>query len=242
MLRAIRQCAELNFTIEEKTSQSLIKNFHLIKKNVKQERIIIEIAKLLKTNNTKMIEYIYDNKLNHVLDFDDSSLKPLLLSSGLSLSIRFACALTNTKIEKKDWDNYKLMMILGKDVEQKFIQNLDQDLNSISLLDKLSIKKFIQKNHPYTLDIITYHTILRKSNGEPYVDLFNLSEQIGEFIDIIKSEYEVKLTGNKIIELFGLKKQDIKKLKLRLFENITKGNVPNLEQELINYIKLNYIG
>lgn len=62
MLRAIRFSAQLGFEIESKTAEAIKVNYKLIK-NVSEERIQVEINKILMSDNPNYIEKLYEYKL-----------------------------------------------------------------------------------------------------------------------------------------------------------------------------------
>ena len=137
LLRAVRFMAELNFNIEEKTWQSIIKHASLIK-TVSRERIRDEVLKILKSKNEQLgFEKLYESGLLAGIDSElnlmilQKKQYPRILSQSLydeQIWTQYFQLIQPTKLESQI-DLYKL----SKD-QKKYIQ---KTLRCISLADQI---------------------------------------------------------------------------------------------------------
>jgi len=251
MMRAIRQCAELNLKLEEKTQKSIINNYKLLDIIIKQApvRITEEIVRTLQAINCyPQIEFIFNSKIGEYIDlkYSDTILTALKYANDMKmqLHIKVAILLMNSNISEwikkyelsasphfeKQYVNFiicvdKLYYDLLKCNNEIKFRNLMQEI------DKLCPNKC----HEFTLNLIEYHEAIQLSTNKI----------LREYLDKNKNRplntSEILLDGNMIQTKFKMKGRQIGELKKWLLKEITKDRVVNKTEELINHVSFFYL-
>lgn len=234
IMRALRQCAELDFKLDELTRISIVKNKHLLTTVIKSApvRLTEELIKLFMTNNNYMVKFLFSSGISDIFDIPSESIV-YLLNNTYNLRIKIACMLIAHKNKHIGQWLQKYQLSAAPSFPKYDIKFILSICGIKFDSDALTIKKLIQQiGYEYALDVVKYYEIM---NNTTYNDVTKICQ---EYKNIIMSENDVKLRGDTITKLYGLRGIEIGKMKRYLFDEITLGNVRNEEAELIEYIRI----
>lgn len=237
MLRAIRFSSQLNFDIDKETYSAIKSNSDLIK-NVSNERIRVELSKILlsknpflgmkKLSDSKLLLKIipYSLNINDTLDKITNSLASRLAFIFLNLDLD----LTKNLLKKMTFDNNTINKVITLISSYRLINNI----NSKSDCKRLIIH--CGKNNIFEL-IDLYEKVNNK-------DLNNLTMMIKEIIDNNEVLYvkELAIDGNFLVSNLKIKPgKIIGDILNYLLNQVIEDKVENSTEELMicanNYYK-----
>ena len=248
IMRALRQCAELGFTLEEKTAESIKNNFKMINDILSESivRITEELVRLVLAESISkcyVIDFLFESGIASLLKLPQKGSVYLKRCSGVNLRIKMACLLdANCNREADRWTReFELSAaphFNRKDVA--FIMcvgELYPCLLDIGMNEDVKMRRLIQKCEKlapnngisFVCDLITYHEIITFER-EFLRDLYSRNK------DCILKISDLKLDGNTLREKYGVDGCGIKIIKERLFACVTEGYVENIKENLIMYL------
>lgn len=242
ILRALRQSSELNLIIEEKTLQSIYKNYLLLHITLKESivRITNEFVKILNSNYGYVIDHIFDSKISITLELENDSYFILkrALNYKLNSRILISCALLPHKFPNNalHWikkfqlsasPSFSKNNVLFVTVCCNLYKFINNDLTTIEMRKIIQKAEKIAPNYGilFTKDLITYYNVINN-----YVDDNNKLYDIYNNVSSVDNKYfilsvsQLKLTGNDINLENGLL---IKYYKELYFDMITNEQIEN---------------
>jgi tRNA nucleotidyltransferase/poly(A) polymerase len=253
ILRAVRQCAEMDFELESNTKNSIIKNKNLLVniKSIAPTRMIDEFMRIIKSKNPNpMLEFMEKSEIDKIFELpvyteNEKNILMTIFTYGINLRIKLSIILMvhrNDNINKwtKKFELSASQYFDKNDVPflvciNKLINNIDfitHDLDMRLFMQKLE-NTSLNNVHNFMSDIITYYGIINKKDVSYLNDLYNRN------INAIYNTNQIKLDGNDIMTTFNIFGKDIKKIKEWLLSEITKDNVTNTTESLMEYVKAN---
>jgi tRNA nucleotidyltransferase/poly(A) polymerase len=265
IMRAIRQCSELNFQLDEVTKDAIIKYSKLIYIVVKKStvRIANEFVRLLKSDHvTKWIKFILvDTEIGKCIGLVHAnnlviaskiiaSLKIVIKMHKL-ISVRVSIFLNHVfdnSLEIINWiKQFELSAVPY--FNKKHLKFLELSKNKIIWLDSIKDNncsvgmrkliqnlEFCQMNKKYGYMLMLLD-VYECCAGCRFSNLDILYEE-NQFV--VVNESEINLRGNDIKNYFGIYGIDIGNLKKWLFNAITEEKVENKKDKLINYVNQYY--
>ena len=251
IIRAIRFSAKLGFNIEEKTLNSIYKNYHIVK-NISVERITEEVNKIIISENPQNIILLYKVRIFKALgisyNFDNNEyldlekqLKIIRLIDELDYKLLMLQYIINLKIKDYKQDDYIVNILKYSNKTKSSINSLmeymfinENNLNRVNIkyiLNKIGYSKF---KRILNLKSIYYCKVLNKTDK-------NIKECIKIIDDIINNKEcytikDLKLDGNDLKEI-GYKGYEIGQSLNYLLEEVIKNPKINSKNILIKKLK-----
>lgn len=261
IMRALRQCSEMDLTLEEKTKESISKNYILLEEIKKESivRITEELVRLLKGESCcRILEFMRDIKLMDFLDLSKNIFNiEKCMTRDANIRIRVAMILDSHIRESVLWvkeyqlsaaphySKYDVNFILCVNT---FFQDLEyinvpfddshpnQDNYLMKKLLQSAEKQFPNYARTYISDLIKYYCIVTNQSEKKLRALFESNRCT------ILTPSQLRLDGLTIINLFPtVFGKGIKIFKEILFEDVTRNLVKNNKDDLIAYAKKNDI-
>ncbi|MDO4377631.1 MAG: hypothetical protein Q4C64_00590 [Erysipelotrichia bacterium] len=236
ILRALRFCAQLNFSLEENTADSINKNKHLLH-FLSKERITEEFSKLLVAISHPKILLDYRSvfeelfpQLNDISTNQYQNNCEALVQSKHNLTIRLALFFHNCQ-GIKEVKNLSLNKNLTNEID--FLIN-----NQFLLipLTEVELKKFLSIfSFKAIKQLIKFQYLLN------YIDpiQFSLYQNALSKIEQQNQCYQLKqlaVNGNDLLH-FGYKPVEIGSLMNNLLNLVIENKLPNKRDELLKFIK-----
>ncbi len=253
IIRAIRFSSKLGFNIEDKTLNSIYKNYHIVK-NISIERITDEINKIIISKNPQNIILLYKTKIFEILgiyyNFNNDNylrlekqLKIISLIDEIEYKLLLLQYIINN--ESKDYNNRNYIVNI-----LRYPNKVKDDINNLieymyideSNLNKIDIKYILNK-----IGYSRFEKILNLKNIYYSANYNKKSKYIKPCINILKDIInnkecytikDLKLNGNDLKEL-GYKGNEIGTNLNYLLEEVIKN--PNLNSKKLLIEKLNKI-
>lgn len=253
IIRAIRFSSKLGFNIEDKTLNSIYKNYHIVK-NISIERITDEINKIIISKNPQNIILLYKTKIFEILgiyyNFNNDNylrlekqLKIISLIDEIEYKLLLLQYIINN--ESKDYNNRNYIVNI-----LRYPNKVKDDINNLieymyideSNLNKIDIKYILNK-----IGDSRFEKILNLKNIYYSANYNKKSKYIKPCINILKDIInnkecytikDLKLNGNDLKEL-GYKGNEIGTNLNYLLEEVIKN--PNLNSKKLLIEKLNKI-
>ena len=253
IIRAIRFSSKLGFNIEDKTLNSIYKNYHIVK-NISIERITDEINKIIISTNPQNIILLYKTKIFEILgiyyNFNNDNylrlekqLKIISLIDEIEYKLLLLQYIINN--EAKDYNNRNYIVNI-----LRYPNKVKDDINNLieymyideSNLNKIDIKYILNK-----IGDSRFEKILNLKNIYYSANYNKKSKYIKPCINILKDIInnkecytikDLKLNGNDLKEL-GYKGNEIGTNLNYLLEEVIKN--PNLNSKKLLIEKLNKI-
>ncbi len=253
IIRAIRFSSKLGFNIEDKTLNSIYKNYHIVK-NISIERITDEINKIIISKNPQNIILLYKTKIFEILgiyyNFNNDNylrlekqLKIISLIDEIEYKLLLLQYIINN--EAKDYNNRNYIVNI-----LRYPNKVKDDINNLieymyideSNLNKIDIKYILNK-----IGDSRFEKILNLKNIYYSANYNKKSKYIKPCINILKDIInnkecytikDLKLNGNDLKEL-GYKGNEIGTNLNYLLEEVIKN--PNLNSKKLLIEKLNKI-
>lgn len=253
IIRAIRFSSKLGFNIEDKTLNSIYKNYHIVK-NISIERITDEINKIIISKNPQNIILLYKTKIFEILgiyyNFNNDNylrlekqLKIISLIDEIEYKLLLLQYIINN--EAKDYHNRNYIVNI-----LRYPNKVKDDINNLieymyideSNLNKIDIKYILNK-----IGDSRFEKILNLKNIYYSANYNKKSKYIKPCINILKDIInnkecytikDLKLNGNDLKEL-GYKGNEIGTNLNYLLEEVIKN--PNLNSKKLLIEKLNKI-
>lgn len=253
IIRAIRFSSKLGFNIEDKTLNSIYKNYHIVK-NISIERITDEINKIIISKNPQNIILLYKTKIFEILgiyyNFNNDNylrlekqLKIISLIDEIEYKLLLLQYIINN--EAKDYNNRNYIVNI-----LRYPNKVKDDINNLieymyideSNLNKIDIKYILNK-----IGYSRFEKILNLKNIYYSANYNKKSKYIKPCINILKDIInnkecytikDLKLNGNDLKEL-GYKGNEIGTNLNYLLEEVIKN--PNLNSKKLLIEKLNKI-
>lgn len=253
IIRAIRFSSKLGFNIEDKTLNSIYKNYHIVK-NISIERITDEINKIIISTNPQNIILLYKTKIFEILgiyyNFNNDNylrlekqLKIISLIDEIEYKLLLLQYIINN--ESKDYNNRNYIVNI-----LRYPNKVKDDINNLieymyideSNLNKIDIKYILNK-----IGDSRFEKILNLKNIYYSANYNKKSKYIKPCINILKDIInnkecytikDLKLNGNDLKEL-GYKGNEIGTNLNYLLEEVIKN--PNLNSKKLLIEKLNKI-
>lgn len=236
ILRGLRFASVLNFKIEEKTSESIIKNREMLC-NISVERIFVELKKLICGDNVSRILIKYRSVIEIVIpDFKNISKEQYeLLSLGLNkcekdVNLRLTLFLSAFEAEKAA----AVLRELKSDSKTvSFVKNTLNALPYEIKAEKAEIKRFLKENS-YEI----FKAVIKIKNITENKETEKISSMAEEIIKNNEcfSLKQMKVDGRDLINNFGLSGSVIGETLEKLLEDVIDGKVKNEKSELISRI------
>lgn len=253
IIRAIRLSSKLGFNIEDKTLNSIYKNYHILK-NISIERITDEINKIITSKNPQNIILLYKIKIFEILgiyyNFNkenylrlEKNLKIISLIDEIEYKLLLLQYIINN--ETKDYNNRNYIVNI-----LRYPNKVKDDVNNLieymyideSNLSKIDIKYILNK-----IGYSKFEKILNLKNIY-YITSYNKKSRyikpcINTLKDIINNKEcytikDLKLNGNDLKEL-GYKGNEIGTNLNYLLEEVIKN--PNLNSKKLLIEKLSKV-
>ena len=251
IIRSIRFSAKLGFNIEEKTLNSIYKNYHIVK-NISVERITEEVNKIIISENPQNIILLYKVRIFKALgisyNFDNNEyldlekqFKIIRLIDELDYKLLMLQYIINLKIKDYKQDDYIVNIL-------KYSNKTKSSINSLMEYMFINENNLNRVNIKYILNKIGYSTFKRILNLKSiyYSKVLNETDKnIEEYIKIIddiinnKECYtikDLKLDGNDLKEI-GYKGYEIGQSLNYLLEEVIKNPKINSKNILIKKLK-----
>lgn len=253
IIRAIRFSSKLGFNIEDKTLNSIYKNYHIVK-NISIERITDEINKIIISKNPQNIILLYKTKIFEILgiyyNFNNDNylrlekqLKIISLIDKIEYKLLLLQYIINN--EAKDYNNRNYIVNI-----LRYPNKVKDDINNLieymyideSNLNKIDIKYILNK-----IGDSRFEKILNLKNIYYSANYNKKSKYIKPCINLLKDIInnkecytikDLKLNGNDLKEL-GYKGNEIGTNLNYLLEEVIKN--PNLNSKKLLIEKLNKI-
>lgn len=241
ILRALRFSSVLGFEIEEKTSESIHNNKHLLN-NISKERIYSELKRLITgVRASSVISEFYDvfEIIGDIFKNNKITiLKNLIVYDKVSNNYieRFSSLFYNiNKNEVYDFlkslkcDNYTINLVSSlTDETQKetredktFIRYLMKDYDEVFINFYINIKKYYDNNFDYDL----------------FLDLYNNQKNLCPCVKI----KDLDIKGNDIINLGVKNGKQVGEILDKLLVLVIEDKIANESQLLKSYIKNNFM-
>jgi tRNA nucleotidyltransferase/poly(A) polymerase len=262
ILRAIRQCSNLELTLDHDTKQTIYDHPELLAtlEDDSLSRLSTEIVKTIQGEYcSQWIKFIFDTGLGKVLNlnYDSNDVHNIVagITRGNERKIHYVSkmGILLAPLEKNvDKWTTKYSLASASTFESKYIDALIQTVKLIpklyemlrdrktKQLSKIEIRQLIQKMQKPQYDFSATKILLDcyynyYDHGESLFDLYE------EEKTIILNQHQLALSGGEILELIkDINGKEIGKIKQWLFNQITNGLVTNTTAELIDYLKKNY--
>jgi hypothetical protein len=237
MMRALRQCSNLNLELEKETRLSILKNYKSLD-IIKKESIVRlteELVRMLTTVNYTQWKFFFESKINEIYEIMESKYLLKCTDVNSNLNIRIACLLMSYDTPSVWTKKFELTAAPSFDKYNiKFVNNI----KCAPAVDNLSVKELIQRMYKvdntnylaHSYDLLRLYDII---NDSKITSLFYQNK------NVIPSENHLKISGEFIIKKWNIKPIQVGKIKLRLFEEVTKGNIINELDELTKFIESN---
>ena len=251
IIRAIRFSAKLGFNIEEKTLNSIYKNYHIVK-NISVERITEEVNKIIISENPQNIILLYKVRIFKALgisyNFDNNEyldlekqFKIIRLIDELDYKLLMLQYIINLKIKDYKQDDYIVNILKYSNKTKSSINSLieymfinENNLNRVDIkyiLNKIGHSTF---KRILNLKSIYYSKVLNETDK-------NIEEYIKIIDDIINNKEcytikDLKLDGNDLKEI-GYKGYEIGQSLNYLLEEVIKNPKINSKNILIKKLK-----
>lgn len=251
IIRAIRFSAKLGFNIEEKTLNSIYKNYHIVK-NISVERMTEEVNKIIISENPQNIILLYKVRIFKALgisyNFDNNEyldlekqLKIIRLIDELDYKLLMLQYIINLKIKDYKQDDYIVNILKYSNKTKSSINSLmeymfinENNLNRVDIkyiLNKIGHSTF---KRILNLKSIYYSKVLNETDK-------NIEEYIKIIDDIINNKEcytikDLKLDGNDLKEI-GYKGYEIGQSLNYLLEEVIKNPKINSKNILIKKLK-----
>lgn len=254
ILRALRQCAELNMTLDTKTKDAIEEKRNLLidVKNNFHVRITQELVRLLKApQNLGMLRYFFlESGIPGILCLKKNPLhyfekKDIDINQ---MTLRIKMALFVEAHTFKDVNKWCIQSELSASPDfpstdvgfLECVSKYYEDINNMQRNDDYKLKMLLhkieksyqKKTHIYFPDLLKYYHIV--NDDEKYYTM--LSELYNNNKNTILTYNEVKLDGLTIMELWGKKGKQIAELKAYLYDQILLGKVKNEKEPLIKHV------
>lgn len=205
MLRAIRFCAQLGFSIEEKTMKAIQKDSDLIE-FIARERISMELSKMWKSDNvyvglktlieSKLAKYLYGNFKNTLNEWKDFH------TTKSEVGWAYLC-LTNREDIQGIFDYYRLSK-----KERTFVRNVVNAYNN--LLKKWTVMDY------FSNDLFVLETAYDFALWQKQVLPFNRDHIASTKASLpIQSLDQLAINGNHLMEWSPKKKRTMDKSSIR---------------------------
>lgn len=248
IMRAFRQSAELDLTIETNTLKAISEDYHMMKYLIPQSyvRLYNELFKMMKVNSTKMLENLNIMHNLGILDFLGIKCGNLQINLNEDLVIKFATLICLHTFEEniKMWANNKQISATNYlsplDINtlvsiQKFWKDV---VNIKSLYDLLKVteqiyKLFKMQHYDIIKDILTYVHTTNLIGSEKFNEIQNY---LLESKSYPVSTDQLVLNGNILMTKWNLKGTEIKNMKELLLDLIFKNVLTNNLDVLTDYV------
>lgn len=231
IMRALRFASVLGFDIEENTSDSILRNKHLLK-NISRERICSELQKLITGIYAEKIIKKYAEVFDEIFMGKNFAHKSNYLNvQDAPPVVAFSVFFLHDNFFEEDLKSLKVSNEVYYNC-CKVIKNY----NTILTPDKVFIKRFLNE---YGEKTYKHLSDLQKSQGINN----ELSDRIFDNIITEGECYTIdRLNINgEILKRLGLKDRQIGIALKKLLDAVIESSVQNEENELINYTKENLI-
>ncbi len=260
IMRAIRQCSELNMTLCDK--QALIDSRDLIKVLMNESivRITEELVRILASSYHHIINFLFESQIGNILELSDESLLHInkFTKENSNLRMRMCCLLmahenVNTMAWIKKYNLSAAPHFPKNDIH--FIRCLSFSYSLIPVIleekdnwnKEILMKRLFQKLEiirpgyelTYVSDLIKYYSIITGTDVSLLLDIYHRVMNMITSGTLLLSSSGIALNGNKIMELYKTYGSKIKILKNELFNLITEQMVENEEKALIQYVDKN---
>ena len=237
IMRALRFSAQLEFSIEQNTKESIFKNKDLLHK-ISIERITDEFLKIIKCDNCSKIiqEYfeifsLFIKELKTLNDYQIEKTVSFLDNHIYSTSTKIATLLYYLKDDALSIMEY---LKLPNTTKRKVMYLLEYE--NVDLTHRLTLKKTLSVSEEYFNDLLEFTKIIDPS--------LNIKEIRTEANYILKNNEPIRLkqlhiSGNDVVAL-GFKGHDISIILNDVLNQIMDGSVLNINEDMINYINETY--
>ena len=237
IMRALRFSAQLEFSIEQNTKESIFKNKDLLHK-ISIERITDEFLKIIKCDNCSKIiqEYfeifsLFIKELKTLNDYQIEKTVSFLDNHIYSTSTKIATLLYYLKDDALSIMEY---LKLPNTTKRKVMYLLEYE--NVDLTHRLTLKKTLSISEEYFNDLLEFSKIIDPS--------LNIKEIRTEANYILKNNEPIRLkqlhiSGNDVVAL-GFKGHDISIILNDVLNQIMDGSVLNIKEDMINYINETY--
>ena len=237
IMRALRFSAQLEFSIEQNTKESIFKNKDLLHK-ISIERITDEFLKIIKCDNCSKIiqEYfeifsLFIKELKTLNDYQIEKTVSFLDNHIYSTSTKIAALLYYLKDDALSIMEH---LKLPNTTKRKVMYLLEYE--NVDLTDRLTLKKTLSVSEEYFNDLLEFTKIIDPS--------LNIKEIRTEANYILKNNEPIRLkqlhiSGNDVVAL-GFKGHDISIILNDVLNQIMDGSVLNIKEDMINYINETY--
>ncbi len=237
IMRALRFSAQLEFSIEQNTKESIFKNKDLLHK-ISIERITDEFLKIIKCDNCSKIiqEYfeifsLFIKELKTLNDYQIEKTVSFLDNHIYSTSTKIAALLYYLKDDALSIMEY---LKLPNTTKRKVMYLLEYE--NVDLTHRLTLKKTLSVSEEYFNDLLEFTKIIDPS--------LNIKEIRTEANYILKNNEPIRLkqlhiSGNDVVAL-GFKGHDISIILNDVLNQIMDGSVLNIKEDMINYINETY--
>lgn len=259
IMRAMRQCAELDLQIEENTKECIMEHYSILKNQMNNSicRITDELVKIIIHNEHPIIDFIFSSGIATLLEIPITGcfiIKKCPITCNIR--VKMACLLsahdneyagqwckkfvlsTTQKYSKNDIgfidivaESYKLIAHI--------IQNDTDDKQRIIMIRRLM--QYVERNCygrgvDYTKDLLILYSIISNNNINELLSIYENEINNPDNKNFILHENDLEIDGFTIMNRYELYGINIKTLKQKLFNLVTENYVINTMDALISYI------
>lgn len=224
ILRGLRFAARLDFKIEANTKKAILQSYHLLK-NIKAERIAVELLEILNCNNIGSLvkEYfpVFQEIIPGLNTFDTTNLDKMP-----TLKLKLATLFSALKNSSTAFD---LMMTLKLTVSSRIRKSDLKDIGSIIEFGNLNSSNFTQSG---LLDI--FRSLKWNRDLLEEILIFNNQRQLISTIPKVSIK-DLAISGHDIMAL-GFKDEKIQEILDDCYYNLLLGKIFNNKESLCDHI------
>lgn len=258
IMRAFRQCAELNLTIDNTTLNAIKSNYHILNNLIPKSyvRLFKEFFRMMNTNNYyKNLECMNEIGILTILNIHNPNIKILNKFTNIKFILKIALLLNihTNNIDIKKW--IKTTQITATNYftsnDINFLIMIQDYCNEIiSISSKYDMLKLINKTYKYFKleysnkmleykDVLTYFKLVELIDDTKYDELNN-------YLNILKgypfSINDIKINGNDLMNKWNIKGKNINEIKYKILNMIYQDELINefdsIEIWLNNFLKI----
>ncbi len=259
ILRALRQCSQLNLSLDLQTEISIRDNYQMLRE-ISKESAVRGTDELVRMIDGKylynILDFIYKSGIMNFLLLPNNSYNNIrkIINDSEDIHIRIKIALMLDANNNKDcvlWTKIsdlsaaphysknnvgfiKCVNMFFKEISELADKSLSDRQRGIFMRKLLQSteKEFPNLARSYVCDLIKYFEIYTEYPSGI------LKKSFEDNMCIILSSSQIRLDGNTIMKMWpNICGKDIKRIKYYLFECVTEDKVKNNKDDLINFIE-----
>jgi tRNA nucleotidyltransferase/poly(A) polymerase len=253
IMRAFRQCGELDLELESETLKAIRKHYRLMERLIPSSyvRLFKELLRLINIKNSgKILLEMNEIGILELLGFPKLSSKLIKKIDKSKFIIKMALLLEPEimKTNIKTWINTRQVLatnllnqidlnilICIQQFTIEILKAIEKETMIFNLLlIREKIHRLAHKNTNYVMDNVLDYIKIRNDLG---LDIEKTVEKMNRYIVSIE---ELEITGEILMANFGLKGKEIKEVKNEILEKIFLDELENKEEKIIEYLEKKY--